>query len=157
VPEYAQRAAGTRGNLAWILMDLDRFPEAEAQARASTEALQRLWDAYPAVLLFGDNLGNGFNDLARILRRLGRYSDAEKAYRAGIDVFDSTTAHTHGSQMESRRYEDRTIALLRRAVAMGFKERKLLARDQDRSALRHHPDFQILIMDLAIPIDPFRK
>jgi hypothetical protein len=69
----------------------------------------------------------------------------------------STTAHTPGSQMESRRNKDRAIALLRRAVAMGFKEWKLLASDQDLSALPYHPDFQILMMDLALPTDPFRK
>ena len=69
----------------------------------------------------------------------------------------STTAHTPGSQMESRRYKDRAIALLRRAVAMGFKEWKQLASDRDRNALRYHPDFQILMMDLAFPTDPFRK
>ena len=40
---------------------------------------------------------------------------------------------------------------------MGFKEWKLLASDQDLNALRYHPDFQILIMDLALPTDPFRK
>ena len=50
-----------------------RYPEAEAQARASTEALRRLWDSHPTVLVYGDNLGNGFNDLARILRRTGTF------------------------------------------------------------------------------------
>lgn len=62
-----------------------------------------------------------------------------------------------GSQTRPQIYTDRAVALLRRAVAMGFRDSSQLARDPDLDGIRDHPDFRLLMMDLAFPPDPFPR
>jgi hypothetical protein len=44
---------------------------------------------------------------------------------------------------------------LHRAVARGYRNVALMRRDSDLDPLRSRPDFQLLMMDLAMPDDPF--
>ena len=55
----------------------------------------------------------------------------------------------------ARRYNDRALDLLRRAVRQGFRDLGLLSRDPDLGALRYRQDFRLLVLDLAFPVDPF--
>src|SRR6185437_4824832 len=64
---------------------------AETSARAAVAELRQLWDAQPAVLLYGNSLGNDYNNLARVQRRMGRLDDAGASFRAGIAVFERLT------------------------------------------------------------------
>jgi hypothetical protein len=42
-----------------------------------------------------------------------------------------------------------------RTIAGGYRNVALMRRDHDRDPLRSRPDFQLLMMDLAMPDDPF--
>jgi hypothetical protein len=46
---------------------------------------------------------------------------------------------------------DLVIGLLRQAVAAGYHDLVCLRTDRDLDSLRSHPDFQVLLMDLAFP------
>jgi serine/threonine-protein kinase len=52
---------------------------------------------------------------------------------------------------------DKAMDTLRRAVSAGYKPFDWMRRDQDLDALRSPPDFQLLMMDLAMPADPFAR
>ena len=49
------------------------------------------------------------------------------------------------------------MADLRRAAAAGFRMLSLMAFDHDLDPLRSRPDFQVLMMDLSFPNDPFAR
>ena len=52
---------------------------------------------------------------------------------------------------------EQAVEALRRAVAAGLHDLAFMRRDPDLDALRSRPDFQLLIMDLAFPDEPFAR
>jgi hypothetical protein len=48
----------------------------------------------------------------------------------------------------AQQYADRAVALLRQAVAKGYKDVAHLKKDADLDGLRRRPDFQQLLADL---------
>jgi hypothetical protein len=46
---------------------------------------------------------------------------------------------------------------LRRAIAAGYRDVNWMRRDPDLSPLRSRPDFQVLLLDVAFPADPFAR
>jgi hypothetical protein len=73
---------------------------------------------------------------------------AEAAERLGNPARDPTA-------YEAPADPDRAMASLRRAVATGGVDLAGLRTDPDLAPLRDRPDFQLLIMDLAMPAEPF--
>jgi hypothetical protein len=47
--------------------------------------------------------------------------------------------------------------LLRRAVGMGYRSRDAFRTEAALGPLRSRDDFQLLMMDLAMPADPFAR
>jgi hypothetical protein len=47
------------------------------------------------------------------------------------------------------------VDTLRRAVAAGYRDYAHMQTDADLDPLRSRRDFQLLMMDLAMPADPF--
>ena len=62
-----------------------------------------------------------------------------------------------GPHAEGRAAADRAMRVLRQAVAAGYYNAAHMAKDPDLDPLRSRPDFQILMMDLAFPADPFAR
>ena len=58
---------------------------------------------------------------------------------------------------EGRAYADRAMAALRRAVNIGSRDIPMLRSDRDLDSLRSRPDFQMLLLDVAFPNDPFAR
>lgn len=58
-----------------------------------------------------------------------------------------------------RRFLDvcNAIEMLRRAVATGYRDVNWMRRDPDLDPLRSRSDFQVLLLDLAFPADPFTR
>jgi hypothetical protein len=52
---------------------------------------------------------------------------------------------------------DRAMDTLRRAVAAGFHNRGHMQTDTDLDPLRDREDFRLLMLDLAMPADPFAR
>jgi serine/threonine-protein kinase len=61
-----------------------------------------------------------------------------------------------GTEGGHRAYADRAVQVLRRAVGAGYRNLDHIAKDTDLDHLRSRPDFQLLMMDLGFPADPFR-
>jgi serine/threonine-protein kinase len=51
----------------------------------------------------------------------------------------------------------RAMEMLRRAVAAGYRDVAWMRRDPDLDPLRPRADFQVLLLDLAFPADPFTR
>ena len=58
---------------------------------------------------------------------------------------------------EARAAADRAMYRLREAVAAGFRDLAHMRTDTDLDPLRSRLDFQLLMMDLAMPDDPFAR
>jgi serine/threonine-protein kinase len=58
---------------------------------------------------------------------------------------------------DGRAEADRAMQWLHRAVARGYRNVALMRRDLDLDPLRSRPDFQLLMMDLEFPDDPFAR
>jgi hypothetical protein len=50
---------------------------------------------------------------------------------------------------------DRAMISLRKAVARGFRDLAVMRSDSDLDPLRSRQDFQLLLMDVAMPDKPF--
>jgi tetratricopeptide (TPR) repeat protein len=122
-------------------------------------------------------------DLARVLADLGRQAEAldwlRRARRiledqpdlglkelyelACLDSRCSTLVGegrqflTSAEHARRREFADQAMDALRRAVRAGYKNLAQLAEDSDLDPLRERSDFQLLIMDLAFPANPFVK
>ena len=57
--------------------------------------------------------------------------------------------------LESKRYADRAMALLREAVLAGFRNPEWLRAESMLEPLRTRTDFSDLLADAAVPVDPF--
>jgi serine/threonine-protein kinase len=58
---------------------------------------------------------------------------------------------------EGRAEADRAMEWLRRAVAAGYHNVANMRSDANLDPLRSRPDFQLLMMDLEFPDDPFAR
>jgi hypothetical protein len=58
---------------------------------------------------------------------------------------------------EAAALADRALADLRRAVSAGYRDFGNMRANTDLDPLRDRPDFRMLMMDLAMPADPFAR
>jgi serine/threonine-protein kinase len=162
------------GHLGQIHMERLDFDEAERLieralgfGRAALKLAPRHVEPLRVVAVFG-------SDLARIRHfrddNAGAAEAAEAARAAGElpraagelpqSLIDAASILAHcapaaGDAAREKEYEDRAMAMLRMAVAKGFKDAKSLAQNRDLFQLAFRPDYQLLIMDLAFPAEPF--
>jgi hypothetical protein len=59
------------------------------------------------------------------------------------------------SSAEGASEADATMAALRRAVAMGYRSLAAFRNEDALDPLRGRADFKLLMMDLAMPVEPF--
>ena len=77
---------------------------------------------------------------------------ATRAWRGSPAGRDSGVSVEEG-QTES----DRAMSWLRRAVTMGYGNLDSYRNETALDPLRHRPDFQLLMMDLVFPAEPFAR
>jgi serine/threonine-protein kinase len=78
-------------------------------------------------------------------------SHALSAYLDGPDAVPTTG----GDRARREAHADQAVSLLRRAIEAGYRKGVELENEPGWRAVRHHADFQILLRDLAFPVDPF--
>jgi eukaryotic-like serine/threonine-protein kinase len=128
------------------------------------EAIQHHRAAFsrtPQVESFRRFLADDYLALARVHRMLGRPAAALASARAGLDL---APVHPEGLYEAAReigqsgpRSADEAMAILRRAIAAGFRDASRLVSDPELIPLRSRDDFQALRMDLEFPADPFAR
>jgi serine/threonine-protein kinase len=155
------------------------------EAIASTEKARMLREALitanPSVTAYRSELAVTLGHIGNLQRKAGQFSEATATYyRKAIALLDGLPARTpeddynlacyHSSlaglagqpgsaitAAEGRAESDHAMADLRRAAGAGFRMLSLIAFDHDLDPLRSRTDFQLLMMDLTMPTDPFSK
>jgi serine/threonine protein kinase len=178
VIDYSGRLVQTHQHLGILLGQTGKPSEAEAEYRAAVAIGRKLVDENPAFTGFRRDLLWCLAALGKIQRRAGRTSEAVASFRTSATLLERLPTHTPidlynlacyqsvisgaagepGSGLtaaEGRAESDRAMANLRRAVAAGLRELAHMRTDSDLDPLRDREDFRLLMMDLAMPDDPF--
>jgi hypothetical protein len=137
-------------------------------------------DADPSNALSRTGLANTLRLRGIAMQRCGRPADAVSDFRQSIAVLQgqkelsprdyyviacaqsrlSGVAREAGSGLTlaaGRAAADEAMVTLRRAVAAGWREAAWMMADPDLIPIRSRPDFQLLMMDLSFPAEPFSK
>jgi serine/threonine-protein kinase len=163
------------GNLGQINMARSKLDEAERLlerslefSRAALKLAPRHVEPLRTVAIFGSDLAR-----LRLYRddRAGAAEEAAEVARAAADLprasgelpgslIDAAILFAHcapaaGNPERRGEYEDRAVALLRMAIAKGFRDVARIRRDPDLAALMWRRDLELMIMDLAFPPKPF--
>jgi WD40 repeat protein len=128
----ASRLGLCLGILGTAFRDRDRLPEALASLQESQGVLEAIIDPGPGDVY---NLACGYCQLSL----LSEHATAPATFpeRAGL--------------------ADRAMEALRRALAAGFSDFRLMDRDKDLDPLRSRADFKALMLDRGFPLDPFAR
>ena len=115
-----------------------------------------------------------------MLRKCGRPAEADSAFREAItileglanpraiDIYDiacnqsllagvASEAGSGLSAADARARADEAMESLHRAVAAGYRQAAQMRADSDLDPIRARPDFQMLMLDLAFPAEPFAR
>jgi serine/threonine-protein kinase len=178
--DFQHMIASHRTAIGWILGDMGRREEALKSLVLAREAQERLVTDYPDNLLFQRELaqsvgfiGNAEHDLghpeeafktlerARVLHErlpaepIMLYNLACINSRLGVLAASELTGEAARARSEA--YADKAIVALRRAVAGGYRQIKVIRKDPDLAPLMSRADFQLILLDAAFPDDPFGR
>ncbi len=116
--------------------------------------------------LAASDLGDQARAAADVQRALGLYDGLPS--RSGEEWFETACCHAalaggggHDAAPVSAGEEEeeaaRAMALLRRASAMGYRNASAFRTESALAPLYHRGDFRLLMMDLAMPAEPFAR
>src|SRR5262249_3524902 len=165
-------------NIGLVRTDAGDTTGATTVIEQAREVYERLVRDHPTVTSFADGLADTLWALGRAHRRAGRTAEAAVALRRSVAPPESLTdppiesrvnrAFSHallaslagrpGSTIaaaEGPAESDRAMIDLQRAVAAGYRDLTYLQTNTDLDLLRSRPDFRLLMMDLAMPAEPF--
>jgi serine/threonine-protein kinase len=161
--------------------DLGRPAEALGSLQWAAARLERLIADQPAIAVYKDNLAftqlyigqaqAGLGRLAEARRALERAIEHHQGVSTVVDLYNLACAESRLSALfpsdpaggtdvartDREAHAERAVAALRRAVAAGYGDLAHMRIDPDLDPIRSRPDFQLLLMDLAFPPDPFSK
>jgi serine/threonine-protein kinase len=180
VTRFQRLLADAYQSIAWTYKLTGKPAEALAGMERSLAIMRKLAEADPSVRLYQTKMATCLGESAGIHREAGRHSEAAAAAReAGailerlsilepIDCYNLACTNAVLADIaiepvsgmtaaEGRAAAERAMEWLHRAVARGYRNVALMRRDHDLDPLRSRPDFQLLMMDLAFPDDPFAR
>jgi eukaryotic-like serine/threonine-protein kinase len=143
---------------------------------------QKLADANPTVTLLQTRLAMSYSYMGQVRQRDGRPAEAAAEFQKAVAIMErisnlqpssydlynlacfqsllSGIASQPGSGLTDtnvRSLGEQAVATLRRAVDAGLQDVAFMRRDPDLDPLRSRPDFQLLLLDLAFPDEPYVK
>jgi tetratricopeptide (TPR) repeat protein len=177
IPEYRRGIIYGLINIGEHLTNTGRASLAVDYFSRSRDILEALVKEYPAEGENRDLLATSLSGLGRARGRAGDRRAAVADLRRAIALqeglaalrndgrYDLARSHArlaglaaeHGSSLapaEAQAQSDRAMDLLKRLVAVGYRSAKM-STEPDFDPLRLRPDFQLLLLDLAFPADPF--
>jgi len=139
---------------------------------------ERLVAEHPKTPTYRGNLAGSLRRRGLAPRDLGDPARAEADVRRALVLYDGLAtrsreqwyetacchaamaglAGTAGSGLsasEAASEADAAVALLKKAVALGYRLADAVRNEPALDPLRNRPDFRLLMMDLAIPAEPF--
>jgi serine/threonine-protein kinase len=170
--------ATTHNSLGDVLAQTGRPSEAEAEFRAALAIQQGLADDNPTELSYQCDPASSLARIGKIKQREGWTSEAVALFRRAVALMERFPTDSAGylynlacyhallagvaaepgsgmSAAEGRAEADRAMDTLQRAVAMGYRGLVVMQTDTDLNPLRDREDFRQLMLDLAMPADPF--
>jgi serine/threonine-protein kinase len=164
--------------LSSLQTDLGRYAEAEQSARRCIDVNEALVRDVPSSSYYRMAAGGGYGSLGKVHLKAGSHAEALAMLRKAVAILESSdevidlynlacnlaSASTIADPAEGpaaadrqRGDADRAAASIRRAIDLGYANSDSLKTDPDLDPLRSRPDFQLLMMDLAMPADPFAR
>ncbi len=177
IPAFAYDTALNFQGLAQLVLDRKQPARAREFQEQALRYTRRALELNPQNRRFRAMLARGFGLIAELQLRAGDESAAEESLRTlessaelPMDIYNFACylSRCLGAVPESpwpaakraavaRAFGDRAIAALRRAVDRGYRNIDLIRTDPDLDPLRSRPDFQLLLLDLNFPADPFAR
>ncbi len=162
----------------WLAKD-GRPNEALAKAELALPHARIAFEKKPQVIQHRRFLSDNYATIAEILRTLGRPAEASRATLDRVELWPSDPSELYDvarslssciplvgrgrvdltleQQSERRRYSDRAFELIRRAVHCGFMDIARMKSDYALDPIRSRSDFNLLLLDLTLPADPFTR
>jgi serine/threonine-protein kinase len=158
---------------------LGRPGEALELLEKAGATFDRLIADHPGVAGYPEDLAYAQLNIANAQKDLGRRAEARRALNRARDLYERTSTisanynlgcvesrlaelalldpagRTSAGGAEQEAHALRAIAALRRAVASGFRHVDEIRIDPDLDPLRARADFQMLLLDVAFPTEPF--
>jgi tetratricopeptide (TPR) repeat protein len=178
-PGMMSLLAGSYNNRGLALAKLGRHQEARADYRKAIELERACLDKGPQVYQYRLWLSRHLRNLGKSFRATGQLAEAHAsaldAYRLGPDRPDSRYDYacdlsvlsglvrrgrkvlTEAELPRRDEWADQAVVELRRAIERGFRDIDYILHDPDFDSIRSRPDFQVLVLDLAFPGDPFAR
>jgi eukaryotic-like serine/threonine-protein kinase len=164
--------------MGWALSRTGKPAEALAAVERAIAITQKLADADPNVTSWQRDLAVNLGFVGGVHLKAGRTADAVASTHRAVAILRRLPSRTPrdlynlaccqgelaglaaapGSGMtaaEGRAEADQAMEWLRQAVAAGYHNVALMRRDTSLDLLRSRLDFQLLMMDLEFPDDPY--
>jgi tetratricopeptide (TPR) repeat protein len=178
VAEIQNDLARCYSQIGQVLGTIGQPVEALASAEKGRLLREAIVAANPDVTVYRSNLAVTLGYIGILRREAGQFAEAVASLRQGIAQLEglpsrspeddynlacyhsslASLAEKPGSGIsaaEGREDADRAMADLRRAAGGGFLMLPLMSSDHDLDSLRSRLDFQLLMMDLSMPAEPF--
>ncbi len=170
--DFRDWLAVARSDQAGSLAYVGRLSEALEVARDAVVVARGMVASNPEMTRSRLNLAMALISQGRAEARLGRRSDAASTLRAAIAITESlpesrnlfgrfymTCARSLLAGVldgeEARAEADRAIAAAAASVAGGLRDLTAFRNEPDMDLIRPRPEFQLLLLDMAFPEDPF--
>jgi serine/threonine-protein kinase len=179
VANYQHRIARSHMFIARDFAELGRPREALDSLDRAVPLFERLGADHPGDVHYKEDSAFTQMQIANAHRVLGRPSEVRRALGRASEIYEQLStamalynlgcaesrlcdpalsdpaASSTIVSADRQAHVDRAIVALRRAAAAGMRNGALWRRDPDLDPLRSRPDFQLLMMDLEFPDDPF--
>jgi serine/threonine-protein kinase len=178
VTQFQSDLATSYSDICTLLRSAGNPAEALSASARALAIQQKLVDTNPSVTQFQSNLANTYLNIGALRQNARQTAEAVASFRQAIatyerlrtqrvfDMYNCACAYSllsgvaveRGSGMtaaEGPPMGDRAMQWLRRAIAAGYGNIANMRTDSDLDPLRSRSDFQLLLMDLPFPADPF--
>ncbi|QDV39255.1 serine/threonine-protein kinase [Tautonia plasticadhaerens] len=177
---YRQDLVAAYADLGDVHAAMGKPAESSATYDAALAIGRQIAQADPATASLQSDLATTFRRRGIAMQKFDRPADAVRDFRRAITLLQELTEPTPGdyyniacsqsllaglaaeagSGLTSdavRAEADHAMATLHRAVALGWRDAAWARIDSDLDPIRSRSDFQLLMMDLTFPADPFDR
>jgi tetratricopeptide (TPR) repeat protein len=173
-------------NTANFLRRVEKPAEARAACERALALLEPLVKANPENIVYPGRLGEGYLRSGELLNNAGDLAGAASAWRRAVVLFDRVRSshyvqHWEPAQMfflaschaglsaiagrpssgvpaqEGPTESDLAMNWLRQALVSGYRDADAYTTESALDPIRARPDFRLLLLDLAFPVDPFAR